>query len=148
MDYVTRKARNDCAFCGRNHYSDNCGKVVEPMDREVALQRIGRCRKCLTLPQYNCGPKCGREVCRYCHIGTDHHYSLCPTPRVVFRRPADYATRRRSPSPDQRRRNSPDEYFTRRDDGPSTSRGYDEPRRRRDNSRDHSRRRDESHDER
>ncbi|UMM10607.1 hypothetical protein L5515_000300 [Caenorhabditis briggsae] len=61
MDYVTRKARNDCAFCGRNHYSDNCGKVVDPMDREVALQRSGRCRKCLTLPQYNCGPKCGRE---------------------------------------------------------------------------------------
>ncbi|CAO4363147.1 unnamed protein product [Caenorhabditis nigoni] len=152
-DYVTKKAKNDCAFCGLNHYSDSCGAVVDPMDREDALHKNGRCRKCLSPPQFRCGSKCGTETCRYCHIASDHHYSICSFTGVTFRRPMDYrpadnAPPRRSPSPDYRRRQSNDEYFYRRDDGPSTSRGYDEHRRRRDDSRDHPRRRDESHDER
>uniref|UniRef100_A0A8R1HY04 Uncharacterized protein n=1 Tax=Caenorhabditis japonica TaxID=281687 RepID=A0A8R1HY04_CAEJA len=94
-DYETQQVKNDCAFCGRNHYSDNCGAVDTSEEREAALDRNGRCRTCVSLKRLGHNNNCGREQCRYCQRSTDHHYTICSHPRHEFTLPWDY----QSPTP-------------------------------------------------
>ncbi|EFO98006.1 hypothetical protein CRE_15742 [Caenorhabditis remanei] len=87
-DYELKAIKNDCAFCGLNHYSDNCQNFESADDRRDSIRGI-RCSRCIK-PLAHGFCKCRPTHCRYCKRVTEHHYSLCDYPVHIHRTPEDY----------------------------------------------------------
>ncbi|CAP38784.2 Protein CBG22131 [Caenorhabditis briggsae] len=157
--YPKEDRTKGCVFCGDGHFADRCPIKETPLilnssidDRRDDDERRSRVNaspddqssRRSTSTRRSRSPSTQRSATPQKSSSTrrsssSEHSSENSSPErsrpTAPPSPKRPRSRQSTPgSPEPKRRKSPDEYFTRRDDGPSTSRGYDEPRRRQDSN--------------